>query len=81
MKVYCDSSSLISLVDSCSMDMLYFLHDEYGVRFMAPPSIKGESIDNPLKKEIKQYYASIRRIDEKTRFFKTGTAHESAERG
>lgn len=63
MKVYCDSSSLISLGDSCIMDMLYFLHDKYRVRFMAPPSVIDESVNNPLKKGIKEYYASLRRIE------------------
>ena len=63
MKVYCDSGSLISLADACIINTLYFLHDEYGVRFLAPPSIKRESVDDPLEKEIKEYYASVRRIE------------------
>jgi len=63
MKIYCDSSSLISLGDSCVIDMMYFLHDNHGVRFMVPPSVIDESINNPLKKEIKEYYASVRRIE------------------
>ena len=62
-EVFCDSSSLISLTDACIIDTLYFLHDNYGVRFMAPPSIKMESVSNPLSKEIREYYASARRIE------------------
>lgn len=56
--VLCDSSSLISLGDSCLDNVLYFLHKRFGIRFVIPPEVEYEVITRPLSNGLFQYYFS-----------------------
>ncbi|HLC68687.1 MAG TPA: hypothetical protein VJH24_02510 [Candidatus Bilamarchaeaceae archaeon] len=56
--VLCDSSSLISLGDSCLDGLLYFLHEKYQIRFIIPPEVENELITRPISGGLKQYYFS-----------------------
>ncbi len=55
-----DSSSLISLSESCIVSTLRFLKNKTGARFIAPESVFEESVGRPSK--IKQYGFSAVRI-------------------
>lgn len=44
----CDSSSLISLSETCNIDVLRFLKAG-GARFVIPPSVRDEIVTHPLK--------------------------------
>ena len=57
--IVCDSSSLISLSETCNIEALAFLH-ESGARFLIPPSVERELVDRPL--ELKQYAFSAIRL-------------------
>ncbi len=56
--VLCDSSSIISLADSCLDGVLHYLHSSFGVRFIIPPEVEYEVITRPLSNGLKQYYFS-----------------------
>lgn len=56
--VLCDSSSLISLGDSCLDNVFYFLHEKFGVRFLIPPEVEYEVVTRPLSGGLFQYYFS-----------------------
>lgn len=60
--VLCDSSSLISLTYAGMDDLLYKMHEQQKVRFLVPHSVVYESVDNPFKRDIKQYFYSAYRI-------------------
>ncbi len=57
-----DTSSLVSLTDSCLDGILYFLHDHFNVRFIIPPSVEDEGVKRPLSMGLKQYAFSALRI-------------------
>ncbi len=51
--IVCDSSSLISLTDSCFIHVIYFLKKKYRGRFIIPPSVEKECVEQPM--HIKNY--------------------------
>lgn len=61
--VLCDSSSLISLTGSCLDNALYFLKDEFNVRFLIPPSVEHECVTLPLSRGLKEHAFSARKIE------------------
>ncbi len=60
--ILCDTSSLVSLTDSCLDAILYFLHDHFNFRFIIPPSVEGEAITRPISSGLKQYEFSALKI-------------------
>ncbi len=60
--VLCDSSSLISLTDTCFIDVFYFLSKKFDVDFVIPPSVRKEIIDRPLSIQMKAYQLSALRM-------------------
>jgi len=58
--IVCDSSSLISLTDSCFIHVIYFLKKKYGGRFIIPLSVEKECVERPLY--IKNYALHAIRI-------------------
>jgi len=46
--IVCDSSSLISLAESCQLDILSFLKQHMYGEFIYPRTVRIESIENPL---------------------------------
>ncbi len=60
--VLCDSSSLISLTDSCLDSLLYFFRDNFGVKFLIPQSVEYETVSRPLSLRTKIYCFSALRI-------------------
>ncbi|RME79317.1 MAG: hypothetical protein D6769_02770 [Methanobacteriota archaeon] len=58
----CDSSSIITLVDSCFGGLFAFLSKKYGVDFYITPDVKKEIVDRPLSMEMKAYRMSALRI-------------------
>jgi hypothetical protein len=60
--VLCDSSSLISLTDSCLDSLLYYFRDTFGVKFLIPKSVEHEAVSRPLSLRTKIYCFSALRI-------------------
>jgi hypothetical protein len=60
--VLCDSSSLISLTGSCLDSLLYYFRDNFGTRFLIPPSVEYEAVARPLSLRTKIYCFSALRI-------------------
>ena len=60
--VLCDSSSLISLTDSCLDNILGFLANNFNIRFIIPNSVEDESVNRPLTSHIRQYSFSALKI-------------------
>lgn len=48
MNFICDSSSLISLVETCNLESLSFLKRKKKAAFLVPPAVVYEIIENPL---------------------------------
>ena len=46
--IVCDSSTLISLSDTCNIECLYFLRNNSSASFLIPPSVYNEIITCPL---------------------------------
>ena len=46
--IVCDSSSLISLTDSCFIHIVYFLKKKYSGRFIIPSSVEKECVEQPM---------------------------------
>jgi len=46
--IVCDSSSLISLTDSCFIHVIYFLKKKYRGRFIIPLSVEKECVEKPM---------------------------------
>ena len=46
--IVCDSSALISLTDSCFVHVIYFLKKKYSGRFIIPPSVEKECVEQPM---------------------------------
>ena len=59
-EIICDSSSLISLSESCNVDALRFLKKNCGTRFLIPPAVFYECVAHPL--HVKQYAFSAIRL-------------------
>ena len=57
--IVCDSSSLISLSETCNIEALNFLAGK-GTRFLIPPAVRNEIISTPLK--IRKYQFSALRL-------------------
>ncbi|MFA5929789.1 MAG: hypothetical protein WC861_02810 [Candidatus Micrarchaeia archaeon] len=51
--IVCDSSSLISLTDSCFVHVIYFLRKKFNGKFIIPPSVERECVEQPMS--IKSY--------------------------
>jgi len=51
--IVCDASSLISLTDSCFVHVIYFLKKKYSGRFIIPPSVERECVEQPM--QIRNY--------------------------
>jgi len=51
--IVCDSSSLISLTDSCFIHVIYFLKKKYSGKFIIPVSVEKECVEQPM--HIKNY--------------------------
>ena len=51
--IVCDASSLISLTDSCFVHVVYFLKKKYSGRFIIPPSVEKECVEQPM--QIRNY--------------------------
>jgi predicted nucleic acid-binding protein len=62
--ILCDSSSLISLSDSCLDSLLYFFRDNFSVKFIIPKSVEYESVTRPLSMRTKIYCFSAIRIQD-----------------
>ena len=60
--ILCDTSSLVSLTDSCLDGILHFLHDHFNFRFIIPPSVEAEAITRPISGGLKQYSFSALKI-------------------
>ncbi|MCX6774297.1 MAG: hypothetical protein NTY68_04875 [Candidatus Micrarchaeota archaeon] len=60
--VLCDSSSLISLTNSCFIDLLYFFTKKFNTQFIIAPSVKKEIIERPLSISMKAYELSAMRM-------------------
>jgi hypothetical protein len=61
-EMLCDSSSLISMTDSCLDGLLHFLNSKFGVRFIIPASVAYETISRPLDSHLRQYSYSALKI-------------------
>ena len=46
--IVCDASSLISLTDSCFVHVVYFLRKKCSGRFIIPPSVERECVEQPM---------------------------------
>ena len=53
----CDSSSLISLTDSCFVHALYFLRKKHRGKFIIPPSVEYECVGHPLHMKMHALHA------------------------
>ncbi len=53
----CDSSSLISLTDSCFVHVFYFLRRKCKGRFLIPPSVEFECVEHPMKMKMHALHA------------------------
>jgi hypothetical protein len=53
----CDSSSLISLTDSCFLHALYFLKKRYKGSFLIPPSVEYECVEHPMHMKMHALHA------------------------
>ncbi len=62
--ILCDSSSLITLVDSCYLDMFYYLNRKYKIDFIIPPYVREEIIEKPLSIKMRAYELSALRMKE-----------------
>lgn len=60
--VLCDSSSLISITNSCLIDMLYFFSKSHSVEFIVPQAVEREIIERPLAISMKAYELSAMRM-------------------
>jgi hypothetical protein len=60
--IVCDSGSLISLTSSCLMDVIYYFSKK-DVKFIIPPAVKEESVDYPIRRNIKRFLFSAMRIN------------------
>lgn len=58
----CDSGAFISLTTACLDEIIYFLSEKFGVRFIIPPSVEHEVVTRPLEGGLKQYYFSAIKI-------------------
>ena len=58
----CDSSSLISLTEAALEDILYFMKEKFGIKFIIPPSVEYESITRPLQGDLKSHSFSAMRL-------------------
>lgn len=58
--IVCDSSSLISLAEACSLGTLGFLKEKFKADFVIPPAVEHEIIDAP--REISRFSYSAARL-------------------
>lgn len=61
-EIICDSSSLISLTDSCLVDILYNFTKNYNTAFIIPIGVENEIIKRPLSIKMKAYQFSALRL-------------------
>ncbi len=55
--IICDSSSLISITDSCFIHTLYLLQKSFDGQFIIPPSVQYECVDHPRRVRMHAIYA------------------------
>src|SRR3989338_5340057 len=60
--ILCDSSSLISLTDSCLDGIIPFFHSKFNVQFVIPPSVEFETVTRPISSDLKPYAFSAIKI-------------------
>lgn len=60
--ILCDSSSLISLTDSCLDSVFPYLSNKFRMRFIIPPSVEYECVEKPLGANLRQYIFSAIKI-------------------
>ena len=60
--ILADSSSLISLTDSCFLDIFHFLNKKKGVELYITPGVEEEIISRPLSIKMKAYALSALRM-------------------
>ncbi|MBN2477817.1 hypothetical protein JXB01_00830 [Candidatus Micrarchaeota archaeon] len=60
--ILCDASSIISLTNSCFIEVLYFLHNKFKVDFIIPPSVEYETVTRPLELQSNAFSLSALRI-------------------
>ena len=60
MIIVCDSSSLISLAETCNIDCLRYLTEKTRAEFVIPPSVTREIVDRPI--QLKEYAFSAIRL-------------------
>lgn len=53
----CDSSSLVSITDSCFIHTLYLLRKSLGGAFIIPPTVRMECVDHPRRIRMHAIYA------------------------
>ncbi|OIO21918.1 hypothetical protein AUJ17_00110 [Candidatus Micrarchaeota archaeon CG1_02_47_40] len=58
--IICDSSAIISLTDSCLIDVFYFLAPKFAGKFLIPASVEDECVLRPMK--MKSHAMSAMRI-------------------
>ncbi len=63
-ELLCDSSALISLTDSCLLDVVYLFTEKYSIDFIIPPSVEIEMVKRPLSIKMKAYQLSAMRLNE-----------------
>ena len=55
--IICDSSSLISLTDSCFVSVFYFLKRKFKGKFVMPKSVEYECVDHPMNMKMHALHA------------------------
>ena len=60
--ILCDSSALISLGDSCMLDVLDLFSKKYSISFIIPKGVRKEIIERPLSIKMKAYQYSAMRL-------------------
>jgi len=60
--ILCDSSSLISLTNSCLGNLFSYLHRSFDLNFLISHSVFDEMITHPLNMKSKQYMLSAMRL-------------------
>lgn len=60
--VLCDSSALISMTNSCLIDIMYFFTKSRNVEFVVPQAVEREIVERPLAISMKAYELSAMRM-------------------
>jgi predicted nucleic acid-binding protein len=60
--VLCDSSALISMTNSCLIDIMYFFTKSRNAEFVVPQAVEREIVERPLAISMKAYELSAMRM-------------------